>query len=40
MAAAYEAGADHVICYEEEDFAAKVNELTGGEGSDLVRPPR
>ncbi|RFU64969.1 quinone oxidoreductase family protein [Peribacillus glennii] len=35
-AAALEAGADHVICYETEDFAAKVNELTDGQGADVI----
>ena len=33
---ALKAGADHVICYEEEDFPARVNELTNGEGVDIV----
>lgn len=36
IAAALEAGADHVICYETEDFAATVNELTDGEGADVI----
>lgn len=36
MAAAKEAGADHVICYEKEDFTEKVNELTNGQGVDIV----
>jgi len=31
-----EAGANHVICYEKEDFAAKVNELTDGKGVNIV----
>ncbi len=35
-AIALEAGADHVICYEEEDFAEKVNELTNGEGANVI----
>lgn len=30
------AGADEVILYEEEDFAARARELTGGEGVDVV----
>ncbi|WP_047863769.1 quinone oxidoreductase family protein [Rubrobacter aplysinae] len=30
------AGADEVILYEREDFAARVGELTGGEGVDVV----
>ncbi|MDQ0219546.1 quinone oxidoreductase [Peribacillus cavernae] len=34
--AAREAGADHVICYETEDFAEKVNELTAGQGADVI----
>ncbi|WP_066306784.1 zinc-binding dehydrogenase [Bacillus sp. FJAT-29814] len=33
---ALENGADHVICYEQEDFAAKVNELTNGLGVDII----
>lgn len=33
---ALEAGADHVSCYEQEDFAEKVNEWTGGEGADVI----
>jgi NADPH:quinone reductase len=36
IATAMEAGADHVICYEKEDFAAKVNELTDGRGADVI----
>jgi NADPH:quinone reductase len=35
-AAVLEAGADHVICYEKEDFAIKVNELTDGEGANII----
>jgi NADPH:quinone reductase len=34
--AALEAGADQVICYEEDDFAEKVNEWTNGEGADII----
>ncbi|MDC2867056.1 quinone oxidoreductase family protein [Bacillus sp. BP-3] len=33
---ALEVGADHVICYKEEDFAQKVNEITNGEGADVI----
>lgn len=33
---ALEAGADHVICNDTEDFAAKVNELTDGAGADVI----
>lgn len=29
-------GCDHVINYRREDFAARVNELTGGVGADLI----
>ncbi len=29
-------GADEVILYTKEDFASRVNELTGGKGADLV----
>ncbi|MED3933401.1 quinone oxidoreductase [Priestia megaterium] len=36
IATALEAGADHVICYEKEDFAKKVNELTNGQGADVI----
>jgi len=32
-------GADHVINYEEEDFVAKVKEITGGKGADLIYDP-
>ncbi|MFY0545972.1 quinone oxidoreductase family protein [Brevibacillus sp. H7] len=35
-AIALEAGADHVICYEKEDFAERVNELTNGEGANVI----
>ncbi|KQL50068.1 quinone oxidoreductase [Brevibacillus choshinensis] len=31
-----EAGADHVICNDTEDFTAKVNELTDGAGADVI----
>ncbi|PEB48028.1 quinone oxidoreductase [Bacillus pseudomycoides] len=33
---ALEAGADHVICYQDEDFSEKVNELTGSKGADVI----
>lgn len=33
---ARESGADFVICYEEEDFASKANELTDGKGIDII----
>ncbi|MFC7393809.1 quinone oxidoreductase family protein [Scopulibacillus cellulosilyticus] len=33
---AEKAGADFVICYEQEDFAKKVNEMTDGKGADIV----
>lgn len=33
---ALEAGADHVICYQDEDFSKKANELTGGKGADVI----
>ncbi|MDP5275729.1 quinone oxidoreductase family protein [Chengkuizengella axinellae] len=36
MEIAKRAGADHVICHEEEDFANKVRELTNGEGADVI----
>jgi NADPH:quinone reductase len=35
-AIAREAGADHVIVYAEEDFAAAVKRITGGRGVDVV----
>ena len=31
-----EAGADHVICHDQEDFAEKVNEWTQGEGANVI----
>lgn len=30
------AGADHVICYKNDDFSKRVNELTEGKGVDIV----
>lgn len=30
------AGADYVICHQNEDFVEKVNELTNGEGVDVI----
>ncbi|MFP3481077.1 zinc-binding dehydrogenase, partial [Burkholderia sp. SIMBA_057] len=30
------AGCDHVILYREEDFAARVRDITGGRGVDVV----
>ena len=33
---AINAGADHVICYEKENFADKVNELTDGKGVNII----
>ncbi|MFJ8528987.1 zinc-binding alcohol dehydrogenase family protein [Bacillus sp. NPDC094106] len=33
---ALEAGADHVICYQDEDFSEKVNELTDSKGADVI----
>ncbi len=33
---ALDAGADHVICYEKENFAERVNELTGGKGVNII----
>lgn len=31
-----EAGADHVLCYENEQVSAKVNELTNGKGANII----
>ena len=36
MAAVLKVGADEVICYEKDDFAERVNELTNGEGADII----
>lgn len=33
---AQEAGADHVICYEKEDFVQEVNRITNGQGADVI----
>lgn len=33
---ALNAGADHVICYEKDDFAQHVNELTEGKGVNII----
>jgi len=33
------AGADHVIAFEEEDLAARVNEITGGNGARVIFDP-
>ncbi|AZV66045.1 quinone oxidoreductase [Bacillus cereus] len=33
---ALNAGADYVICHQDEDFVKKVNELTNGEGVDVI----
>lgn len=34
--AALQAGADYVICHDEEDFVEKVRELTDGAGADVI----
>ena len=36
VSAAIEAGADYVICSKNDDFVAKVNELTDGKGADII----
>lgn len=33
---AFEAGADHVLCYTNENFAQRVNELTDGQGVNII----
>ncbi|WP_144504218.1 quinone oxidoreductase family protein [Bacillus mycoides] len=33
---AFDAGADYVIYHEDEDFVEKINELTNGEGVDVI----
>jgi NADPH2:quinone reductase len=35
-AAAREAGADHVIIYTRQDFAAETKRMTGGRGAELI----
>jgi NADPH2:quinone reductase len=39
LAAAEEAGADHLIDYRTEDLRTKVLELTGGRGADVIYDP-
>ena len=39
LAAAKEAGADHLIDYRTEDLRTKVLELTGGRGADVIYDP-
>jgi NADPH2:quinone reductase len=39
LAAAREAGADHLIDYRSEDLRARVLELTGGRGADVIYDP-
>jgi NADPH:quinone reductase len=39
LAAAREAGADHLIDYRQEDLRARVLELTGGRGADVIYDP-
>lgn len=39
LAAARERGADHVVDHRTEDFRARVMELTGGHGADVVFDP-
>jgi NADPH2:quinone reductase len=39
LAAAREAGADHLIDYRSEDLRARVLELTGGCGADVIYDP-
>ena len=34
-----DAGADHVVATAEEDLAARVNEITGGHGADVIFDP-
>ncbi|MEK5123084.1 quinone oxidoreductase family protein [Bacillus sp. FSL R9-9492] len=33
---AFDAGADYVICHQDEDFVERVNQLTNGEGVNIV----
>ena len=39
LAAAKEAGADHLIDYRSEDLRSRVLELTGGRGADVIYDP-
>ena len=39
LAAARDAGADHLIDYRQEDLRARVLELTGGRGADVIYDP-
>ena len=39
LAAAQEAGADHLIDYRTEDLRGRVLELTGGRGADVIYDP-
>lgn len=39
LAAAKEAGADHLIDYRNEDLRARVLEITGGRGADVIYDP-
>jgi NADPH2:quinone reductase len=39
LAAAQDAGADHLIDYRREDLRARVLELTGGRGADVIYDP-
>lgn len=39
LAICRQAGADHVINYKDEDFAAAVGKLTGGKGANVVYDP-
>jgi NADPH2:quinone reductase len=39
LAAARDAGADHLIDYRKEDLRARVLELTGGRGADVIYDP-
>lgn len=36
ISTALEAGADHVICYQDDDFVEKVMEFTDGRGADVI----
>lgn len=39
VAVCRQAGADHAINYKDDDFVARVNELTGGRGADVIYDP-